>query len=66
MSTITTKLSPVISRLNHRGEVISSPDGDKYACVDEAYINNLTTLQWNRNNGTIDLIPIAVVVRDTY
>ena len=64
MTTITTKQSPVVSRINYKGEVTHTPESVKYACIDEAYIKMLTTLQWNRDDGIIELIPIAVVVYD--
>lgn len=34
----------------------------QHTCVDEAYIRKIGSLQWNRDNGIIELIPIAVVV----
>jgi hypothetical protein len=29
-------------------------------CFDEAYFKNLESMQWNRDNGYIELIPIIV------
>ena len=31
-----------------------------YACFDEAYLKNLERMQWNRDNGVVELIPIVV------
>lgn len=31
-----------------------------YMCFDEAYFKTLETMQWNRDNGHIELIPIVV------
>lgn len=29
-------------------------------CFDEAYFKTLETMQWNRDNGHVELIPIIV------
>jgi hypothetical protein len=31
-----------------------------YACFDEAFLKNLEKMQWNRDNGVVELIPIVV------
>ena len=31
-----------------------------YMCFDEAYFKTLEGMQWNRDNGCVELIPIAV------
>ena len=31
-----------------------------YMCFDEAYFKTLESMQWNRDNGCIELIPIIV------
>jgi hypothetical protein len=31
-----------------------------YACFDEAFFKNLERMQWNRDNGVVELIPIVV------
>ena len=31
-----------------------------YACFDEAFFKNLEKMQWNRDNGVVELIPIVV------
>lgn len=32
----------------------------QYMCFDEAYFKTLESMQWNRDNGFVELIPIAV------
>jgi hypothetical protein len=32
----------------------------KYICFDEAFFKNLETMQWNRDNGFVEMIPIVV------
>ncbi len=32
----------------------------QYMCFDEAYFKTLESMQWNRDNGCVELIPIAV------
>jgi hypothetical protein len=34
--------------------------GTSYMCFDEAYFKTLETMQWNRDNGCVELIPIVV------
>ena len=31
-----------------------------YMCFDEAYFKTLESMQWNRDNGCVELIPIVV------
>jgi hypothetical protein len=33
---------------------------ERYMCFDEAYFKTLESMQWNRDNGFIELIPIVV------
>jgi hypothetical protein len=33
---------------------------ERYMCFDEAYFKTLESMQWNRDNGYIELIPIIV------
>ena len=35
-----------------------------YMCFDEAYHKTLEQMEWNRDNGVVELIPIAVWARD--
>jgi len=32
----------------------------QYMCFDEAYFKTLESMQWNRDNGCLELIPIVV------
>ena len=34
--------------------------GGRYICFDEAFFKNLERMQWNRDNGYVELIPIVV------
>jgi hypothetical protein len=36
------------------------PQSAQYMCFDEAYFKTLEAMQWNRDNGYIELIPIIV------
>ena len=36
------------------------PEGKSYMCFDEAYFRTLEQMQWNRDNGYIQLMPIVV------
>lgn len=47
--------TPQLVRL-HSPKVLVSP----YMCFDEAYFKTLESMQWNRDNGCIELIPIVV------
>ena len=33
---------------------------NSYMCFDEAFFKNLELMQWNRDNGYVELIPIIV------
>lgn len=47
--------TPPITRLH------STPGKrDPYMCFDEAYFKTLESMQWNRDNGYVELIPISV------
>jgi hypothetical protein len=35
---------------------------EKYMCFDEAYFRTLEKMQWNRDNGHMELMPIVVGV----
>jgi hypothetical protein len=47
-----------------RAYVIRAEDGahpqSSYMCFDEAFFKNLELMQWNRDNGYVELIPIIV------
>lgn len=47
--------TPHLVRL-HSARVPSAP----YMCFDEAYFKTLESMQWNRDNGCVELIPIVV------
>lgn len=36
------------------------PKGDTYMCFDEAYFKTLERMQWNRDNGYVEFVPIVV------
>jgi len=36
------------------------PDGFVFQCFDERHFANLSTMQWDRNCGIIELVPIVV------
>jgi hypothetical protein len=35
-------------------------DGHVFQCFDEQFFGNLTTMQWDRNSGVIELVPIVI------
>lgn len=41
----------------------SQPAREQYMCFDEAYFKTLERMQWNRDNGLVELIPIVVGVQ---
>jgi hypothetical protein len=47
--------TPPITRL-HSTKGVREP----YMCFDEAYFKTLESMQWNRDNGYVELIPISV------
>lgn len=50
--------TPAIVRLRSGG---GPPNARKpYMCFDEAYFKTLESMQWNRDNGYVELIPIVV------
>jgi hypothetical protein len=38
------------------------PRPERYMCFDEAYFRTLERMQWDRDNGFIELMPIVVGV----
>lgn len=38
------------------------PRGERYMCFDEAYFRMLERMQWDRDNGFIEFVPIVVGV----
>lgn len=52
----------VVARLDGRGQLLPPRVDNPHVRPDESYIRKLASLQWDRNNGMVELIPIAVVV----
>ena len=47
--------------VRHTGVPRLKPDGHVFQCFDEQFFSNLTAkLQWDRNSGVIELVPIVV------
>ena len=46
--------------VRHTGAPRLKPDGHVFQCFDEQFFSNLTTMQWDRNSGVIELVPIVV------
>ena len=40
----------------------TKPDGYAFQCFDERFFTNLSSMQWDRNCGVIELVPIVVGV----
>lgn len=63
---ITVQDTPAIVRLNDRraaprtGKQQIQAARSQYMCFDEAYFKTLESMQWNRDNGFVELIPIIV------
>ncbi len=51
--------SECVVRLPESGAALKS---EKYMCFDEAYFKTLEKMQWDRDNGVIELMPIVVGV----
>ena len=54
VQSITVQDSDCIVRLHSRASK------KQYMCFDEAYFKTLEGMQWNRDNGYIELIPIII------
>jgi hypothetical protein len=52
--------TPAIVRLLQSGKTAVPNTRTPYMCFDEAYFKTLESMQWNRDNGYIELIPIVV------
>jgi hypothetical protein len=63
--------SPLVAPASARNAVIVQDGGciirqekvsgrQHYVCFDEAFLKNLERMQWNRDNGVVELIPIVV------
>jgi hypothetical protein len=42
------------------GSVVGKKPGQAVMCFDEAYFRTLERMQWNRDNGFVELMPIIV------
>ena len=52
-----------IARLDRNANLIETTVSDQYTYIDERYTKILEdTCKWNRDNGCIELMPLAVVV----
>ena len=40
----------------------TKPDGFVFQCFDERFFTNLSAMQWDRNCGVVELVPIVVGV----
>jgi hypothetical protein len=48
--------------VRHASKARTKPDGYVFQCFDERYFANLTAMQWDRNCGVVELVPIVVGV----
>jgi hypothetical protein len=48
--------------VRHASPARTKPDGFVYQCFDERHFANLSAMQWDRNCGVIELVPIIVGV----
>ena len=48
--------------VRHSSAQRAKPDGCVYQCFDEQFFSNLTAMQWDRNCGVIELVPMVVGV----
>ena len=46
--------------VRHTSSPRPKADGHVFQCFDEQFFSNLTTMQWDRNSGVIELVPIVV------
>jgi hypothetical protein len=55
-----------VARIDSSGNVCSSNEISKYSCVDESFFDAIRLSHWKRENGIVELIPIAVVHQATH
>ena len=48
--------------VRHASAPRTKPDGYAFQCFDERFFTNLSAMQWDRNCGVIELVPIVVGV----
>lgn len=53
--------TPIVSRLSNSARTKDSA-ATVYQCFDEAFMRNLEIMGWNRDNGVVELVPIAVCI----
>ena len=46
--------------VRHASQPRTSPDGFVFQCFDEHFFMNLSSMQWDRNCGVVELVPIVV------
>jgi hypothetical protein len=46
--------------VRHASQPRTKPDGYVFQCFDERFFSNLTSMQWDRNCGVIEMVPIVV------
>lgn len=63
MSRVCSKDSEVITRIDSSGNILD-PQESMYTYIDETYMKSLAGLQWNRDWGLIELVPIAIVITE--
>lgn len=54
----------VVARLDSSGRRVGRDSSQEQVAIDESFLRKLAGLQWNRDNGMVELLPIAVVVSD--
>ena len=63
MSTVHSRDSNTVIRLQPDG-TLSQTKQSTHTYIDETYMKSLESLQWNRDWGVVELIPIAVVMTE--
>jgi hypothetical protein len=46
--------------VRHASQPRTKPDGFVFQCFDEQFFANLSAMQWDRNSGVVELVPIVV------
>jgi hypothetical protein len=46
--------------VRHASQPRTKPDGFVFQCFDEQFFANLSVMQWDRNSGVVELVPIVV------
>ena len=54
----------IVRLVTDSSQIVTPSSGKKhYMCFDEAFFKNLEKMQWNRDNGFVELIPIVVGIQ---